>query len=148
MSDPVSRLLAEKDKDVLHVRPEVSVADAAKEMNRHRVGALLVLNEHGKPVGIFTERDILKRVVAQGLDPELTPVSQVMTREVMVIHPTVTVEQAMAIITEQHMRHLPVVEGGKVIGMLSAGDLTKWVSRGHQIEIRQLVEYITGKYPG
>src|SRR5208283_5389549 len=107
MSDQVSRLLAEKDTDVRHIGPEVPVADAAKEMSRYRVGALLVLNEHGLPVGIFTERDILKRVVAQGLDPAMTPVSQVMTRQVMVIHPTVTVEQAMAIITEQHMRHLP-----------------------------------------
>jgi CBS domain-containing protein len=148
MDNPLRRILEDKGSAIYSVEPHASVSAATAEMNRHGVGAVLILNRQGQPVGIFTERDILRRVVGPGLDPQTTPVSDVMTRELLVVRPTVTVAQAMAIVTEKHVRHLPVVENERVVGVISSGDLTRWASRGQEVQIQQLVDFITGKYPG
>jgi CBS domain-containing protein len=139
-------LLEEKGRVVHSVAPDTTVVDAVNAMNAHRLGAVLVV-EQGEPVGIFTERDVLRRVVTPGLPPASTLVGDVMTREVIVVTPTTTVEEAMAIVTEKRCRHLPVVEQDRVTGMISIGDLTRWVTRGHVFELQQLINYITDKYP-
>lgn len=142
----VGAILADKGRQVFTVSPHVSVRQAVREMNEQGVGALLVL-ERDHPVGIFTERDVLRRVVDVGLDPGSTPVERVMTRELVIVEPTTPVEQAMAVMTKKRCRHLPVVEGGRVVGMVSIGDLTRWVSLNQQVEIQHLVDYITGRHP-
>jgi CBS domain-containing protein len=147
MNETLRTLLADKGNRLHSVEPTAMVIDAVRRMNDAGIGALLV-TRGGAPVGIFTERDILRRVIARGLDPTTTPLGEVMTREIVVVGPTVTVGEAMAIITAKRIRHLPVMENGKLLGLVSSGDLTRWVSRGHESEIQQLVEFITGKYPG
>jgi CBS domain-containing protein len=85
--------------------------------------------------------------VGARIDAESTPVSEVMSKELVVMRPTSTVADAMAVVSEKRIRHLPVVEEGRVLGVLSAGDLNHWLIRGHQGQIDQLVDYITQRYP-
>jgi len=147
MQEQIREILAVKGSQVFTVSPHTAIAEAVAQMDSRGVGALLVVADE-LPVGIITERDVLRRVVAVGRDPSETNVSEVMTREVIAIHPEATVADTMSLIDSKRCRHLPVVERGKVVGMISIGDLNHWESRHHQIQIQQLVDYITGKYPG
>lgn len=146
MRDSLTAVLSQKGDEVYNVTPESSVLEAVQKMNQEHVGALLVCSE-GKLVGIFTERDVLIRVVDRGCDPSATRVAEVMTRELVVVKPSTSVEEAMAIVTEKRCRHLPVMEEGELRGLVSIGDLTRWVTRNQQVQIQDLVNYITGKYP-
>ncbi len=145
MQTPLRTLLGQKKGKTQAVSPSTSVSDAVKVMIDNKIGSVLVMDGE-RLVGIFTERDVLRRVVGK-LDPVKTQVSEVMTRDLVVMRPTSTVADAMAVVSEKRIRHLPVVEGGKVVGVVSAGDLNHWLVRGHQVQIDQLVDYITGKYP-
>lgn len=147
MPSPLSEVLRDKGGQVHTIPPTATVADAVRRMNELRVGALLVLDTD-RVVGIFTERDVLQRVVDKSLDATTTTVAAVMTRKVVQVHPTTLVEQAMAIMTEKRCRHLPVMEGARAIGMVSIGDLTRWMVKDQSIAIEHLIEYIQGKYPG
>lgn len=112
-------------------------------MNRHRVGSVVIM--HGEQmVGIFTERDVLRRIVGGGLDPQRTPVADVMTKALITVNPTTTVEEAMVIFSDKHCRHLPVIEGGQCRGLISIGDISRWVSEVHQAEAEHLKGYIAG----
>jgi CBS domain-containing protein len=102
----------------------------------------------GEMVGIFTERDVLNRVVAAGRDPGATRVVEVMTAEVVTVGSGTRVDEAMAVITERRIRHLPVVDDGELKGLVSSGDLTRSVSRNQEGHIQDLMNFITGKYPG
>ena len=124
----------------------MSVFDAVAEMNRHRVGSMLVL-ESGRLVGIFTERDVLRRIVGEGRDPRTTPIRDVMTANLITIGPDATVEQAMAIFTEKRCRHLPVVANGRLAGTISIGDITRWMADASRAEAEHLKNYITGGFP-
>lgn len=147
MKDTLENVLASKGPALHYVVPEVKVIDAVRKMNQERIGAVLVCVS-GEMVGIFTERDVLNRVVDEGRDPDATRVVDVMTTEVVAVRSTTLVEDAMAVITEKRIRHLPVVDrDGLLKGLLSSGDLTHWVSRNREIHIKDLVNYITGKYP-
>lgn len=126
--------------------PNVSVSDAVAEMNRHRVGSILVL-EGGRLVGIFTERDVLRRVVGAGLDPKSTPLAAVMTTGVITITPESSVEETMMIFTEKRCRHLPVIDNGTLVGTISIGDITRWMADAHRAEAEHLKAYITGGFP-
>ncbi|MFW6051124.1 MAG: CBS domain-containing protein [Myxococcota bacterium] len=145
MKTPVRRVLEAKGSDVQTAGPNEPVVDAVARMNDHGIGALVVV-DGGRPVGVFTERDVLRRVVAEGRDPRATRVQDVMSTDVVVIAPHVTVEEAMSVITERRCRHLPVVEGGRMVGLISSGDLTKWVTRNQARDIQDLVEYINGPH--
>ncbi len=147
MVDTLDAVLAHKGNTVHWVAPESSVLEAVRKMNQERIGAVLVCSG-GTPVGIFTERDVLCRVVDQGRDPYITRVRQVMTTELATVKPSTTIEEAMAVITDRRCRHLPVMEGGTLRGMVSIGDLTRWASRHQEFHIQDLVNYITSKYPG
>ena len=146
MRHNLREILAEKGPEVRSVTPDVTVLDAIHVMNEHRIGAVLV-RDGNLPVGIFSERDVLQRVVAQGLDAATTPVASVMTEKVIWVHPTMSVDEAMAVVTETRCRHLPVMDGDELLCMVSAGDLTRLVTRGQKFEIRQLINYVTRKYP-
>ncbi|MCC6960087.1 MAG: CBS domain-containing protein [Dehalococcoidia bacterium] len=140
----VSSVLAEKGRQVYTIGKGVTVSQAVREMNEKGIGALVV-TESGHPIGMFTERDVLRRVVDADKDPAMTRVSSVMTRNIVAIAPTDRVEEVMALMTERRMRHLPVVEGGQLIGMISIGDLMRWITLHQEDQIRHMTEYITGQ---
>jgi CBS domain-containing protein len=146
LDEKLAEILDAKGADVYTTSPEATVAEAVGEMNARGVGALVVM-EKGRPIGIFTERDVLRRLVGEGRDCRGTKVADMMTREVIMIGPDITVGEAMAIVTGRRLRHLPVVEGGKLVGLVSSGDLTMWVTRRQEIHIRDLAGYIQGTYP-
>ena len=144
--DKVDRLLDEKGNDVFSVSPETTVFEAASTMADRHIGALLVL-DGGKPVGIFTERDILARVLLVNADPRAMKVAEAMTKDPVVIARDTSVKEAMAIMTERRCRHLPVIENEKLVGLVSIGDCTRWVSRDQDYTIKHLTDYIHRNYP-
>lgn len=150
MEKLLRELLREKGDrggQVFSVSSETTALEAARKMRRNRVGSLLVID--GKQLkGIFTERDVLNKVVAEALDPAEVPVSEIMTRNVIVIGPKLTVREAMQIVTEKRLRHLPVVQGSRLLGMLSGGDLTRSIVEESESFIETLYEYMHGTYPG
>jgi CBS domain-containing protein len=111
-----------------------------------RVGALLVCAE-GQPVGIFTERDLMTRVILAGRDPAKTLVTDVMSRDLVYIEPSTRVPEAMAVMTAKRCRHLPVMSEGRLVGMISIGDLVRDLSRDQEFDLHRLTDYIAGKYP-
>ena len=140
-------ILETKGTTIHATRPDVAVFSAVSEMCRQHVGALLVMDE-GVALGIISERDMLTRVLLQRRDPITTKVSEVMTTEVVCVELDTSPTEAMRIMTERRCRHLPVVSDGKVIGLVSIGDLVRWSSRSQEYEIRMLHEYVEGRYPG
>jgi CBS domain-containing protein len=146
MQDTLQTVLESKGPAIHYVVPETSVLDAVQKMNDERIGAVLVCLS-GEMVGIFTERDVLCRVVGEGRDPTVTKVVEVMTPEVVAVRSTTSVEEAMAVISERRFRHLPIVDDGDLKGLVSSGDLTRRVSRNQEGQIHDLMNFITGKYP-
>ena len=146
MNAPISMLLGEKGGAVHTISPEATVLDAVHAMNSEGIGAILVVAGE-QVVGIFTERDILRRVVEQGVDPTSMRVRQLMTKDVRTIEPSTTTNEAMAVINHHRCRHLPVVEGGRLVGLISSGDLNRWAIRDQQFELEQLSSYIADSYP-
>lgn len=132
--DNVASLLNDKAKAILvSVAPTEMVADAVRTMNREKIGAVVVLDQNAL-AGIFTERDVLVRVVGGGLDPLNTRVSEVMTAAVRSVEPATPIGDALKLMSEGRYRHLPVRENGRVLGMISMGDATRWVIRCQQEE--------------
>jgi len=146
MEHQLKAVLDFKGKDVYTVEPASTVLDAVHRMNEKRVGALLVV-DGDKPVGMFTERDILRRVADPGWNPAEARVSDLMSTQLVAMEPKATIEEAMAVMTERRCRHIPVLENDRLVGLVSIGDLTRWVSRRQADHIQDLVNYITGKYP-
>jgi CBS domain-containing protein len=145
--DTIKRILRDKGDAVYKVPPEATVMQAVETMSKRHVGAVLVCTGC-ECSGIFTERDLMNRVVLAGLDPSATRVGDVMTADIACIQPSTSAAEAMAIMTERRCRHLPVVENGAIVGMVSIGDLVRLESGNQQFEIRMLTDYIHGKYPG
>ena len=143
MESKVKEILAVKGDTVHQVSPASTVFDAIQEMNDPRHGALLVV-DGGTPVGMFTERDVLTRVVPPGLDAARVTVGEVMSRDLITIRPDLSIHNAMRVVTEKKRRHLPVVEDGRLLGMISIGDLTRWLVREYGNEVETLLQYING----
>jgi CBS domain-containing protein len=139
-------VLENKGRTVHSVAPAATVIEAVRKMNQERIGALLVHDDQ-EIVGIFTERDVLTRVLDSDRDPATTRVSEVMTTEPVSVRSTTLVEEAMAIVTDKRCRHLPVLDDDELVGLVSIGDLTRWVGRNQEIQIQDLVNFITRKYP-
>lgn len=131
MQQSVETVMAlKKDADALiTVDAGATVLEAVNELAEHRIGAVLIRNEDGLVDGIFTERDLLLRVVHAGRDPKTTPISMVMTRDVRFVSPGTTVEAAMALMHVNRFRHLLVMDGPRVLGLLSMGDMTNYLIR-------------------
>jgi CBS domain-containing protein len=145
--DTVRLVLKDKGQNVWHVSPDGCVYDAIEMMADKHVGALMVVSE-GQLVGVVSERDYARKVILQGKSSKQTQVKEIMTSPVVFITPEQTVEDGMRIMTEKHIRHLPVVEDGILLGVVSIGDLVKWMITAQQQTISQLHNYITSQYPG
>lgn len=139
----VKQILNVKGSDALSIQPDATVYTALKLMAEKNVGALLVL-EKGKLVGILSERDYARKVILKGKSSLNTPVRDIMTERVMFVRPEQTVEECMALMTEKHVRHLPVLVGDQVVGIVSIGDLVKASIEEKDFMIKQLENYITG----
>jgi len=137
----LSQLLETKGREVISVVPDASVYEAIELMATRSIGALLVL-EHGRIVGILSERDYARKVILQGRSSRTTTVGEIMTSPVLTAPSRLTVEEAMAVMTEKRVRHLPVVDDGWLRGMISVGDLVKEIIAEQQFVIGQLHNYI------
>jgi CBS domain-containing protein len=129
----------EKGEAIHSVGPDAPVTECVRLMTAGKIGALIVM-DGGRLIGIFTERDALNKVLAGGLDPGNTKVSEVMTRDPYCISPTTTVGDAMKLITKRRFRHLPIVDNGKVLAVVSSGDLTHWLVQDQMGEVQELVD--------
>ena len=139
----VRQLLDEKGRDVWSVGPDTSVFDAISEMARRDVGALIV-SKGGNPVGIFTERHYARNVFLKGRASPDTPVGEVMTSRIICVRPENTVEECMAVMTKERVRHLPVLSEERLVGIVSIGDLVKSVIADQKFAIEQLEQFIRG----
>ena len=139
----VRQLLDQKGMTIWSIRPDVTVFDALTEMAEKDIGSLVVM-DGGELVGIITERHYARNVVLKGKTSPATPVRDLMERRVVIARPDQSVEQCMALISEKRVRHLPVVEGKKVIGMVSIGDLVKSMVSDQKFMVDQLQHYIHG----
>jgi CBS domain-containing protein len=138
-------ILAGKDSRVISVDPRATVMEAAVLMNQYRVGFLVVIDGE-RPVGVFSERDILRRVVVARLDPGKTLVSEVMTTEMLVCNPGTSVEEARSVMKNRRIRHLPVVdEQERLVGLVSIGDLNAFNANTQEQTLHVLEEYIYGR---
>ncbi len=142
----IADVLGRKGARVHTIAPTDTVFDAVKRMVELNTGSLLVVD--GREVcGIITERDYLRRIVLEGRTSKSTRVAEIMTERVVVVEPGTDVQEAMAIMTGRRIRHLPVLDGEDLVGLVSIGDLVKQVSQDRKYEIQYLTDYITGKYP-
>ncbi|RPH64617.1 MAG: CBS domain-containing protein [Burkholderiales bacterium] len=144
MGTVASILRSKKDPVVYTVAPTATVRDVLEAMARHNVGGLLVVDDE-RIVGIFTERDYARKCVLSGRQSDETPVRELMTSPVMYVSPEETNENCMALMTENRLRHLPVIDEGKLVGLVSIGDLVKDIISEQKYVIEQLEHYIMGE---
>lgn len=144
----IKEVLEEKGADIFMVRPTNTVYEAIHEMVSHNVGAVLVVSDDGKLVGIFTERDILKQCVRRSDTLKTTRVESVMTTDLIIGLPGDEVDYIEGIMTANKIRHIPILEDSRIMGVVSIGDLVKSRLKDIQYENRYLKDYIMGKYPG
>jgi CBS domain-containing protein len=143
MSTVAQILKSKPDRAVHSVSPETTVFDALKQMAERNIGALVVL-EGSRVAGLVTERDYARKVVLMSKSSKETPVREIMTSQVMYVSPERSSEECMALMTEGRFRHLPVMEGGRLVGVVSIGDLVKDVISEQKFLIEQLQHYVAG----
>lgn len=144
----IRNILNEKGTQVYDIRPQNTVYEAIKKMAEKNIGALMVV-DNDTLVGIITERDYRNKVILKGRTSKTTKVSEIMSADPYTIEPSDTVETCMAMMTDKKFRHLPVLENGKLAGVISIGDLVKAVISKQEVEIHNLRDYISGgSYPG
>jgi CBS domain-containing protein len=140
---PVSTLFQNKPATLWSIAPEATVFEAIKVMAEKNIGALLVLSG-GKLAGVFTERDYTRKVALQGKSSKETRVREIIATETITVAPDDSIADCMRLMTEKRVRHLPVLEGEKVIGIVSIGDLVNWIISAQDATIAQMEQYIAG----
>lgn len=138
---PVSELLKRHDSATWRIEPDATMFDALEALARHEVGALMVMS-HGKLVGVISERDYTRKVALQGRNSKEVLVAELMTPDVLTVTPATRTRECMALMSQKRIRHLPVVEGDKVVGMISIRDLMDDIISDHEQTIEQLRTYI------
>jgi CBS domain-containing protein len=146
-SNTIASVLAGKTREIWSIEPAATVYVAIEMMAARRVGALLVMSE-GRLAGIVSERDYARKVILMDRSSRQCLVRDIMTSPVTTVTPNHTVDQCMQIMTDQRVRHLPVLQGHEVAGIITIGDLVKWVITSHEETIGHLQAYIAGSYPG
>jgi CBS domain-containing protein len=146
MGERVHTILANKGSAIWSVRPEATVYEALKLLAEKDVGALLVISD-GKLAGVFSERDYARKVALMGKSSKELRVAEIMTSPVITVTPEHTIEECMRIVTAHHIRHLPVVDGDHLAGMISIGDLVNAIISAQADTIQHLSNYIAGEYP-
>ncbi len=141
----VKDILDEKGHTAWTIGPDAKVLEALELMAKKGLGALVVL-ENDEVVGIMSERDYARKIMLMGRQSQDTPVKDIMTREVYGVHDDTTAEECMALMTDKHIRHLPVCKEGKLAGIISIGDVVKAVITDQKVKIENLENYIMGKY--
>ncbi|TFG66935.1 MAG: CBS domain-containing protein [Gemmatimonadales bacterium] len=139
----LQRVIETKGDQIFSIGPDASVFDALTEMSARDVGALLVL-ENGKVVGIFSERDYARKIILVGKSSHETPVREIMTARVVCARPDLTLEECLALMTDKRIRHLPVMDGEDLVGVVSIGDLVKGIIDDQRFLISQLEGYVSG----
>lgn len=142
-NDSVDSLLKQKPGVLWSIAPERSVLEAIREMSEKSIGALLVISE-GVLLGIVSERDYARKVILLGRSSNNTRVAEIMTSDVVYVSPSNSIDECMALMTKHRIRHLPVVRDGQVLGVVSIGDVVKWIISAQEATIRHLEEYISG----
>jgi CBS domain-containing protein len=145
--DPIRSILRTKSQNLYWLPPDATVYQAIELMSEKSAGALPVMNE-GRLTGIVSERDYARKVILKGKLSKETLVSEIMSAPAITVSPDETVDECMRIMTGHRIRHLPVVEDGKVVGIVSIGDLVKWIVTAQQETIQHLHSFIQGAYPG
>jgi len=148
MKTKIKEVLEEKASDVIWIRPSDTVYDAIQQMVNHNIGAVLVVSQDEKLRGIFTERDILRQCVRRNDRLKTTSVESVMTTDIIIGLQGDEVDYLMGVMTENKIRHIPILEDGRIIGIVSIGDMVKSQLKDAHYENRYLKDYIMGKYPG
>jgi len=146
LHETVRSVLDEKPHALWSISPDASVFEAIASMSEKRIGALIVLSA-GHLVGIISERDYARKVILKGKQSRETRVSEIMTSPVVYVTPQQTIGECMHLMTSRRIRHLPVLDGDRVVGMVSIGDLVNWIISAQDHTIRHLHNYITGSYP-
>lgn len=142
----IDSILQQKSDALWSVTPETTVFEGIKLMSDKNIGAVLVMQD-GNLRGIFSERDYTRKIVLKGKSSKTTAVQEIISRPVTVT-PRHTIEECMRLMTEHRVRHLPVLEGDKVVGIVSIGDLVNWIISAQHVALKQMEAYISGQYPG
>ena len=140
----VAAVLKRKGNRIVSATPEDSVAAVTRLLTEHRIGAVLVIDEDGQPVGILSERDVVRAVARDGAGALDRPAADLMTRELITGTPTDTVADMMAVMTQRRIRHVPIVESGRVVGVISIGDVVKARIDDAELEVESLRGYVAG----
>jgi CBS domain-containing protein len=143
METKVKEVLKSKGGEVWSVNAQATAYEALELMAEKNIGALVVL-ENGKPIGVFSERDYVRKVIRPGMSSSDTPVSRLMTAEVIAVQPDTTIRECMGLYTHKRIRHLPVIDDGEVVGMVSIGDVVKTLIADLEFTVHDLENYITG----
>ncbi|MCX5817322.1 MAG: CBS domain-containing protein [Proteobacteria bacterium] len=144
--EKVGKILEKKGREVWSILPDAIVYRSLELMSEKGVGALMVINDKGRVEGILTERDYARKVFLKGRSSKETYVKEIMTSELFAVNPTSSVEECMALMTEKRIRHLPVMDGDKLVGVISIGDVLKAIIEAQGIMIEHLNNYIMGAY--
>ena len=143
----ISSILKQKSHDLWSIASDAMVFEAIQLMADKNVGALLVVSE-GRLVGVISERDYTRKVALKGKSSRETPVGEILSAPIIAVTPHYTIEECMRLMTVHRVRHLPVLDGENVVGIVSIGDLVNWIISAQSFTINQLENYISGQYPG
>ncbi len=147
LCDSVERVLKQKGSQVYAILPHVTVYEALEEMANKDIGGLVVMRGPD-PIGFLSERDYVRKVIIKGRSSKDIQVHEIMSTPVVTVNPETTVDECMQRMTSERCRHLTVMDGGAVVGVVSIGDLVNWIMTAQDFTIHQLEDYISGRYPG